>query len=370
VLTENELPPAAVAAIEQLIAEMPDAPLRPLEEPEAADTADWNNQLLPYLGQSWLEPPWFLVESYFYRRILEAIGYFHPGPCQGYDPFLYSKGQGLSANREIIGALAARLQGWAADGWQAERFAGLLSIALWGNQSDLSLWPASAEDRPDHSDPLQAGAHILVDDTAAVYRHLTAHAGGRIDLITDNAGYEFVADLCLVDYLLATGAAGQIVLNVKGHPYFVSDVTVLDVERMLLWLETSADGAVQALGARLRRGEKDGRLRIQTHSYWTSPLPFWELPDDLRQELAASTLLIFKGDANYRRLLGDRHWPFTTPFAAIVGHTPAPLLALRTLKAELVAGLEAAQIAWLDREEPRWMVNGRWGLIQLAEGSR
>jgi hypothetical protein len=86
----------------------------------------------------------------------------------------------------------------------------------------------------------------------------------------------------------------------------------------------------------------------------------------MRQALAESNLLIFKGDANYRRLLGDRHWPYTTPFAAIVHNPPAPVLALRTLKAELAAGLQREQISRLDRREPEWMVNGRWGVIQFA----
>jgi len=363
---ENKLSLAAVNAIERLIAEMPDAPIRIIEEPEAADAAEWQRYTEPFVGWNWLDPPWFFVENYFYRRILEATGYFHAGLFQGYDPFHHTKEQGLTSSHETVAALAARLGGWSKEGWQVEVFAGLLTIALWGNQGDLSLWPAGAADRPDHSDPLQAGAHILADDTLAVYNHLTEHFGGRIDLITDNAGYEFVADLCLVDYLLATGAARRVVLNVKSHPYFVSDVTRPDVEKTLTFFLESEYVEVQALGERLRDWEIDGRLQVQTHPFWTSPLVAWEMPADLRDELSRSTLLIFKGDANYRRLLGDRHWPHTTPFDAIVCHLPAPTLALRTLKAELAAGLQPEQIERLDHEEPNWMVNGRWGVIQLS----
>ena len=43
--------------------------------------------------------------------------------------------------------------------------------------------------------------------------------------------------------------------------------------------------------------------------------------------------VIFKGDANYRRMLGDRKWDIHTPLTAIL-HPWAPtnLIALRTLK--------------------------------------
>jgi hypothetical protein len=92
----------------------------------------------------------------------------------------------------------------------------------------------------------------------------------------------------------------------------------------------------------------------------------WQMPDDLGDDLAQSHLIIAKGDANYRRLLGDRHWPFTTPFAAIVSYLPAPLLALRSLKSELAAGLSEPQIAWLNEEDEQWLVNGRWGVIQFV----
>jgi hypothetical protein len=99
---------------------------------------------------------------------------------------------------------------------------------------------------------------------------------------------------------------------------------------------------------------------------WTSPLRGREFPPNVNAELARADLVISKGDANYRRVLGDREWPYTTPFADVVDYFPAPLLALRTMKAETVAGLEQAQVDRLEQEDPDWMVNGRWGLLQFA----
>ena len=78
-------------------------------------------------------------------------------------------------------------------------------------------------------------------------------------------------------------------------------------------------------------------------------------------------LLISKGDANYRRWLGDRHWPFTTPFRQILAYRPAPLLVLRVLKSEIVVGLTARAAGKDGPADPTWMYDGRWGLIQFVE---
>ena len=48
------------------------------------------------------------------------------------------------------------------------------------------------------------------------------------------------------------------------------------------------------------------------------------------------------------------------------GFLPSNLLSLRTLKADVVAGLAAGQAERLALLDPDWMVNGNWGLIQFA----
>ncbi len=46
-----------------------------------------------------------------------------------------------------------------------------------------------------------------------------------------------------------------------------------------------------------------------------------------------------------RRLLGDRHWDFTTNMADIFSYLPVPMVALRTLKSEVATGLRLEVIA-------------------------
>ena len=91
---------------------------------------------------------------------------------------------------------------------------------------------------------------------------------------------------------------------------------------------------------------------------------------DLHRHLAAADLLLFKGDLNYRKLLGDRMWPAHTPFAtALCGFAPAPLLALRTLKSETLAGVAASRVEAAQAADPAWNVNGSTAVIQFFDSA-
>ena len=66
------------------------------------------------------------------------------------------------------------------------------------------------------------------------------------------------------------------------------------------------------------------------------------MPQKLRDELATGGLTVVKRGANYRRLLGDRTWDASADsFEDVVGaYFPCPVVALRTLKAEVACGLD------------------------------
>ncbi|MCP5101224.1 MAG: protein-glutamate O-methyltransferase family protein, partial [Chloroflexi bacterium] len=73
------------------------------------------------------------------------------------------------------------------------------------------------------------------------------------------------------------------------------------------------------------------------------------------------------GDANYRRCIGDAHWPYTTPFNQVVSYFPAPLLTLRTCKSNALIGLSPGRQAQLDSQHPNWIISGQWSVIQFVD---
>jgi hypothetical protein len=341
-----------------------------LTDSEAPDSADWAAYITPYEGQDWLKVPWFFAETYFYRRILEATGYFTAGhPGYGRDPFAGQKREELASGRREIQILTEWIDGLFA----FERIKPdiglfrLLQVALWGNQADLSLWPAGRGNRPNHAGQDQQQAHVLADDSADVASYLTEKKAGRVDVVLDNAGFELISDLCLTDFLLFSGLVETVRWHLKVHPTFVSDAMIADVHQTIDWLAADSFPVLFDMGRRLKAYLDKGRWQLTADPFWTSPLPMWQMPDDLYRQLGEADLLITKGDANYRRLLGDRHWPFTKPFAGIVNYLPSPLLALRTVKSEVIAGLTAEKIEEVQEKDEEWLVDGRWGVIQYSD---
>ncbi len=129
----------------------------------------------------------------------------------------------------------------------------------------------------------------------------------------------------------------------------MSDVLEYDIQICLDWmmLQAGEDPRAGHLSRRLRSYLRSRRLVIKPHSFYNTAYAFWEVPADLRGSLDAADpeeggsrvrLTIVKGDANYRRLIGDRHWDYlSTSFGAfITSYFPSPLLALRTLKSNTV----------------------------------
>ncbi len=101
------------------------------------------------------------------------------------------------------------------------------------------------------------------------------------------------------------------------------------------------------------------------------PQPFWEIPKDISQDMKVSSRLVFvKGDANYRRLLGDRKWAFDTPFADVCGYFPTNLCALRAIKAELGCGMPEEKTRAARALDDKWLVSGRFGIIQCVSTSK
>jgi len=323
-------------------------------EEHAEDHAHWQRWGADYLdrGLRWTDVPFLWSESYFYRRLLSATGYFG-GPWRGVDPFGPMKSASL-AGAEVdkqfsayatVGKLTA-----------ADRDAALLSACLWGNQADLGFQLIAGEPQ---------GLRLLVDDTPAIWAQLGEREPGRVNVIADNAAEELLPDLLLLDHILTTGRATHATLFLKPRPYYVSDAMTQDAVAAMARL-VAAPGAAGEAGRRLWQYCSDGRLELAAPDFFCAPLSFHALPEEIRAAIADATLTIFKGDLNYRRLVGDRLWPPTTSFAALTAYLPGPVAALRTCKSDVAVGLSDSAVAELDTESPGWRFGGKHAVIQFS----
>ena len=359
------LNPDYPASIKRRLASLRDemaagAPIRRLERVSAPDYAEWSAALE---GQgaivegdlTWHNAEWFFAETYAYRCLIEAVRWHETGR----DPFAPKKLAELQG--EALWRLLDRATAPSACVDEALRRA--VEYALWGNRIDLS-YAASTERGTDISPD-----DLLVDDRAELLTYLIqSPQNGSVYIIADNAGSELAMDLVLADCLLRH-VCERVVIYLKAHPTFVSDAVTQDVWLMLTAMKRRGKGAA-ALAARLQEAWEAERLRLVPHPYWNSSRFLWDLPADLRLVLDRARLVIIKGDANYRRTLGDALWSAQTPFSDVVGYLDAPVLCLRTLKSDPIVGLSAAEVALqLDRSDPDWRVNGKRGVIQFKAQS-
>ncbi|MCC9705211.1 protein-glutamate O-methyltransferase family protein [Streptomyces sp. MNU76] len=320
--------------------------------PPAAD--DWWDtwDARRYAGRSWFSLPFLAAESCFYRQLLGAVGYFDPGPWQGVDPFRPFKLAELetpeaAAELTALGPLAERPL--------PDQLDALLHGSLWGNRADLGFRLQSTEEKATDSP-------LVADDSDALLSLLSGSAGRTLCLVADNAGRELIPDLLLVDHILTHGHFDRALLHLKPYPYFVSDATTadtLDAVRHLIAAKTDA-------GHRLHAALREGRLVLRAHPFSCAPLPYADMPADLRADFASADLTVMKGDLNYRRLVGDRLWP---PPPLRGGHFlfPAPVAALRTLKSDVITGLTPeTETALTTTEGHHWRTSGTRAVIQLS----
>ncbi|HSO28133.1 MAG TPA: damage-control phosphatase ARMT1 family protein [Anaerolineales bacterium] len=365
-INENTFPPEVNAKIRALLAGIPLGVLPVLQHEDEPQAREWGEWLAPYRRANWLTAPWFLIEIYFYRKLLDITGYFRAGPLQGFDPFTTQKEQGLRESRKLIRQLCARQAEQPSS--PVDNLAFMLQCNLWGNQADLSMWPSGNDSKESKNPGADRQDKYLVDDSQAAARYLLeASPARRVDFLIDNAGLELAADLLLVDYLLEQTPVQEIHLHVKIQPVLVSDVLAQDVYKTLQALADDEDAAIRSLALRVQHALKAERVRLQAHPFWTSPLPGWEMPSDLRAELSAADLVVSKGDAHYRRWLGDRQWDYAAPVEQVLNYVPAPLVAMRVCKADVAVGIPPARQAAARQADPDWLHSGEFAMIQFAQ---
>ncbi|MER6699630.1 damage-control phosphatase ARMT1 family protein [Streptomyces fimicarius] len=345
-------------ALDALLDEITNGVVEPLAQAER-DYELWAVSGQEYFGRSWYDAPFLWAESYFYRRLLGAVGYFGTGPWQGVDPFAPFKKAELrgDAVEEELRALDA-LASVSAE----ERATALLHASLWGNRADLGFRVAAGE--PEAGDA--AAPALVADDSVLLWRLLPVGAGATVAVVADNAGRELIPDLILIDHLLEQRHADRVVLHVKPYPYYVSDAMTADVVDCLRRL-IEAPGEASRIGGRLWKAMAAGNLEVRTHPFFCAPQPYGEMPENLRGEFESAALTLLKGDLNYRRLVGDQLWDPTASFTDLTTYFPGAVAALRTLKSDVIVGLEEGTLDALERSGDVWRTSGTHALIQVRQ---
>lgn len=331
-------------------------------------------------GTSWYSATWMWTECYMYRRVLEAMtnieqlrdfDFFRHQKEEGFRDSLYSMEQ---LGEWILQILPEDSSISSKGNDTQDLFAKLLQISLWGNKCDLSISAGNKRSATGNAiDQLESlKERILVDQTSSVWESLE-DSNQIVDIVMDNAGYELFTDLCLADFLISSGKACKVRFRIKEQPWFVSDTTIQDFNWTLNILggeKSDNHPSLFTLGERWQGYMRSGEWTVTTDPFWTYPHVYSELETtdpQLHSTLAEAKLVIFKGDLNYRKLVGDLNWETTVPFkTSLQGFNPTNILSLRTLKADVVTGLEAGQAENLYTQDKEWMVNGNWGVIQFA----
>nr|XP_019008982.1 uncharacterized protein I206_06670 [Kwoniella pini CBS 10737]OCF47763.1 hypothetical protein I206_06670 [Kwoniella pini CBS 10737] len=387
--------------------------LTPIENDGDINRECYNDELKTYPDEDrrWGTMNWLYAECYMYRRLRSYFAstiYW-----KEYDPFFEQKSETYKSSSNAILHLTKSInqaikdkeklnENFEEKGSKLEiAFLEMIQADLWGNATDLSLL---VDLNYKDLQKLQAVGSdsqkeqfkfILKNDLIKVWNYLkklnTKQNGGRIDFILDNSGFELFTDLILADFLIScTPFINKVVFHPKAIPWFVSDVLPYDftwaIDSLLdpsfftshssTPISSEDLNSLSDLANRWKDHLKTGKFQLSVPEdtklgkatplgrIWTTQYAFQDLPEvapGTLDELKKSDLVIFKGDLNYRKLVGDAWWPTTTPFEEALGPLAGKitLLSLRTNKADTIVGLEEGVAERLDKEDPDWRISGK-----------
>ncbi|WKY11097.1 hypothetical protein Q1695_002998 [Nippostrongylus brasiliensis] len=308
-----------------------DAPLKDIDDTSYSHEM-WN-KLLSQMREkdghdavTWFKADWLFTECYMYRRIVGATA--KTKYLKNYDFFRDQKIKGFNDHRDQVRD-GIRYMLSVADNFTVEEkretVEVLLKMCLWGNRCDLSLSCGGSTQLAQA--PIEAARSldefILCNDLGVAIDNYFMKMQKRrskreFHIVLDNAGPELMGDLIFSEYLLHSKLVDRVVVHGKEYPYFVSDVTGGDFEWTLTELKKLGD-VFRTMYEKLTVRVKKGQLLFRDHRFWTYPQPYCEMylvAPELYYELSAASLIMFKGDLNYRKLVADREWPYDTPFKA------------------------------------------------------
>lgn len=338
----------------------------------------------------------FFLENYIYRKILNILGYFQEGSRNHLrDPFLPHKADAMSASAMTnFFKVESVFQKFSIDkkkkkkndgeyALSADTLTAIVKLMLWGNRADLSLSAGKVHNTTFPSTSSSA-AHMptkfltLADDTEKLLERINEYH--NVAIVLDNCGLELATDLVFAEILLSSGSVKSVTLFAKADPVFVSDALRSDVLRHIAWVQSRLGSDCRiAEHARLivenlgnLECAPNARLKIVAERFFNSGVSFTSKRGQQFIEcskLNGFDLVVFKGDANYRRLLGERRWDASTSFDKIIkSFLPRTnVLALRTIKYPICAGVTADKVLLAKKIfADKWDTSGKCGVIQFS----
>lgn len=225
-------------------------------------------------------------------------------------------------------------------------------------------------------------SNMPIDDSSIFHRFITKELSEIRDngdnqelvahLITDNSGFELMSDILLASYLLHTTKLTKIAFHVKRLPIFVSDTIMSDVV-----------DAFKVLNSKLKDSTQFSMIKesVNEQVYICEAIPNKHIcfivedqwhRETLFQNLSifnswntdnSCSLIIVKGDLNYRRMVGDKHWNPTDSIIDRVSYIHKPILIIRSLKSNVVLGVSNEK--QYSDNAPNWKVSGDYGIIHF-----
>ena len=343
VAQNNSLDTETTARLEELIKAMPGSPLELLREPVASDVTIRINHEIRRNAYRWNNAPFIFIENYLYHLLSEIMDFKNNEK----DYFSFKKNGDVISNKERVLGFIEQIDELNADKYE-KTLRDILYLNILGNKADLSQL----------ADLRNGKLKLLIDDTEkAVDIFRTAR---RVDIVLDNSGEELFFDILLAYFLFCKTNIEKVALHFKTMPYFVSDAMKTDFHFLLSEVSASVTG--RKFADAIYQYIHSGRLLLCDDSYWSDTDDFRDMPGHIRTIFDDSDLIVFKGDLNYRKLVGDRHWNYSAKTGDIVNYMKNNCLIIRILKSELMTGLKADEIPGPDKS---WMYNGEYGVIQM-----
>lgn len=347
---------------------------------QEGDEFEWNRHLKEIEpNNSYFSAVWLYAECYVYRRLRSIFS--ETRTLREFDYFEGQKKLELKNWLPTVARIIKSVNEFNATSPSQDSvgnfFRKLLKVNLWGNKNDLSI-TLGKEIETIAGDPVAEvenfNKELLVDKTKEIWECLSVEKSDKVvDIIQDNSGYELLCDFVLAEFIIHHKLAKKIRFRVKTIPWFISDVLPSDFRYTISELKSQQDPILRDAGLRWDDLMAKGAFELiePGDHFFTSPYEFYKMEKiapELYRSIAEAHLAIFKGDLNYRKLLGDINWDPTTEFrVSLSGFEPTNLCSLRTVKADLISGLQHGQVDDIeDKEGPHWMSTGKYGTIQFA----